>query len=111
MFCTQARLRCIRHDVIALSLVVHPIITYRWFRDIAYHKDDLMVMRVFGLLQLPHVSTVFCILSTTDARSIWNVHGLWRQLVLDRLRQMRFGQVTLNFDGSVVSTHGRMPSR
>ena len=97
-----------RHDVIALLLVVHLIIGYRWLRDIAYYKDDPMVMRVLGLRQLPDVSTVSRILRTTDARSIWNIRGLCRQLVLDRLRQMRVARVTLDFDGSVVSTHGRM---
>jgi hypothetical protein len=97
-----------RHDVIALLLVVHLVIGYRWLRDIAYYKEDPMVMRVLGLRQLPDVSTVSRILRTTDARSIWNVRGLCRQLVIDRLRQMRIGRVTLDFDGSVVSTHGRM---
>jgi hypothetical protein len=97
-----------RHDVIALLLVVHLIIGYRWLRDIAYYKDDPMVLRVLGLRQMPDVSTVSRILRSTDARSIWNVRELCRELVIDRLRQMRIGRVTLDFDGSVVSTHGRM---
>jgi hypothetical protein len=97
-----------RHDVIALLLVVHLVIGYRWLRDIAYYKDDPMVMRVLGLRQMPDVSTVSRILRTTDARSIWNVRGLCRDLVIERLGQMRIRRVTLDFDGSVVSTHGRM---
>jgi len=97
-----------RHEVVALLLVVHLLIGYRRLRDLDYYRGDPMVMRVLGVRQLPDVSTVSRILSTTDGRSIWNLRGLCRQLVLDRLHQMQIRRVTLDFDGSVVSTNGHM---
>ena len=97
-----------RHDVVALLLIVHLTLGYRWLRDIAYYRDDPMVLRVLGIKQLPDVSTLSRTLRTTDAKSIWNVRGLCRQMVIDRLQQMNLGRITLDFDGSVVSTQGRM---
>lgn len=97
-----------RHEVVTLLLVVHLLMGYRRLRDMDYYRDDPMVMRVLGLRQLPDVSTVSRILRTTDGQSIWNLRGLCRQVVLDRLQQMRVRRVTLDFDGSVVSTNGRM---
>ena len=96
-----------RHEAISLLLVVHLIIGYRWLRDIAYYRNDPMVMRVLGLRQLPDVSTVSRILRSTDARSIWNLRGVCRDLIIDRVRQMLLRRITLDFDGSVLWTQGR----
>jgi len=72
-----------------------------------YYKDDPMVKRILGLNRLPDVSTVSRALSHLDDRSIANVRGLSREIVLERLKKLNPRRVTLDFDGSVYYTTGR----
>ena len=87
-----------------MLLVVHLIIGHRRLRDVDYYRDDAMVKRVLGLKRLPHVSTLSRSLASADAQSVGKVQIESRHLVMERLTVERFSTVTLDFDGSVLST-------
>ena len=92
------------HHVVMMLLVVHLIIGHRRLRDVDYYRDDAMVKRVLGLKRLPHVSTLSRSLASADAQSVGKVQIESRHLVMERLTVERFSTVTLDFDGSVLST-------
>lgn len=105
--------KCFRHirrqgsyglSTIFLLLVIHILLGYRRLRDMAYYKDDPIVLRVLGLRRMPDVATVSRNLSAVDMRACEEVGKLSRNLVLERLVTDCSGRVTLDFDGSVCST-------
>jgi hypothetical protein len=92
------------HHVVVLLLVVHLVLGYRELRDLRYYRDDPLVQRVLGLRRLPDVATISRALGSADPRSVAKLRALSRQLVLDRLQALRPARLTLDFDGSVLST-------
>lgn len=92
------------HHVIMMLLVVHLIIGHRRLRDVDYYRDDEMVKRVLGLKRLPDVSTVSRALGSADEASVEKIRRESRDLVIERLSAEGLSRVTLDFDGSVVST-------
>jgi hypothetical protein len=59
---------------------------------------------VLGLRRLPDVATLSRALATADPASVTKLRGLLRQLVLARLQHLQPARLTLDFDGSVLST-------
>jgi len=110
----KRRLRgCFRHlpgnnvygqHVIVMLLVVHLLLGYRELRDLRYYRDDEMVKRLLGLKRLPDVATMSRALARADGRAVNNVRAESRQLVLERLGGLGRARVTVDFDGSVLST-------
>ena len=92
------------HHVIMMLLVVHLIIGHRQLRDMDSYRDDGMVRRILGLKRLPNVSTVSRSLAGADAQSVDKVRNESRRLVAERLAREGFSRVTLDYDGSVLST-------
>lgn len=92
------------HHIIVLTLIVHLMLGYRRLRDMDYYRDDLMVLRLLGLRKLPDVSTVSRALARIDEKSISKLRQACRELLLARLQSLRLVRVTLDFDGSVLST-------
>ena len=92
------------HHVMVMLLVVHLIIGHRRLPDLDYYRDDELVKRVLGLKRLPDVSTVSRSLSSADERSVGNVRAESTTVVLERLETEGLASVTLDFDGSVLST-------
>lgn len=92
------------HHVVMMLLVVHLIIGHRRLRDVDYYRDDEMVKRVLGLKRLPDVSTLSRSLGSADEVSVEKVRGESRDLVIERLSAEGLSRVTLDFDGSVLST-------
>ena len=92
------------HHVIMMLLIVHLIIGHRKLRDVDYYRDDEMVKRLLGLKRLPDVSTISHSLRSADEVSVEKVRGESRNLVIERLSAERLSRVTLDFDGSVLST-------
>jgi len=92
------------HGRIALPLIIHVLAGYRRLRDIRFYKHDPLIKRVLGLNMLPDISTVSRILSTADERCVSNLRRLCRELISMRLRACRISRITLDFDGSVIST-------
>lgn len=87
-----------------LGLIVHLLLGHRELRDARYYRDDPMVLRVLGLGRLPDVATVSRSLAEMTTQSVERLRGLLRQLVLDRLTALALPRLTLDFDGSVLST-------
>ncbi len=89
---------------VVLLLVVQLILGFRRFSDVEYYRGDPLVERVAGLRTLPDVSTISRTLGQIDAESIGKVRDLNTELVLERLEREQFPRLTLDFDGSVLST-------
>ena len=92
------------HHVMVMLLVVHLIIGHRRLRDMDYYRNDELVKRVLGLKRLPDVSTLSRSLSSADEHSVGKVRAESTTVVIERLVAERFASVTLDFDGSVLST-------
>lgn len=95
------------HHMIVLILIVHLMLGYRRLRDMDYYRDDLLVLRLLGLRKLPDVSTVSRALAHVDDKSIIKIRQACREMLLTRLQALRLVRVTMDFDGSVLTT-GRM---
>lgn len=89
---------------IVLVLIVHFLLGYRRLRDIRFYAEDPIVQRAVGLKRLPDVATISRALSSADPHSVVRLQTLVRELVLERLEALRPATVTLDFDGSVLST-------
>ena len=105
--------RCFRHQrvgkvfsraTIFLQLIVHVLLGYRELRHSHYYRDDPLVKRVLGLKRLPDVATISRMLKGADAKSVESLRLLLREMIFDRLRALNPARVTLDFDGSVLST-------
>jgi hypothetical protein len=92
------------HGVVVLLLIVHLLLGYRRLQDMRYYQDDPMVHRLLGLKRLPDVATVSRTLAGLDDASVAHLRRLVRQRVLDQLGAMELARLTLDFDGSVLST-------
>lgn len=113
----KTRLRvCFRHlaagkifgrATIFLQLVVHLLLGFRELRDSQAYRDDPMVQRLLGLHRLPDVATLSRMLKEADAKTVQNLRRLLRDTVFERLATLGLARVTLDFDGSVVSTRRR----
>jgi len=93
--------------VLYLLLIYHLLIGYRNIRDIDCYRHDPMILQALGLKQLPDVSTVCRLLKEADPRAVENLRGLLRELLFARLESMGLARITLDFDGSVISTTRR----
>jgi len=89
---------------VCLILVMHIMLGFRRLRDIDRYRDDPVASRAVGLRRMPHVSTVSRALGRMDNRAADRLGNLSRELVLGRLERERLARVTLDFDGSVVSS-------
>lgn len=94
------------HHIIVMLLIVHLILGFRRLREIDYYRDDPMVLRLMGLKKLPDVSTISRSLSQLDDKSVHNIRRLSRSFVISGLRREQFPRLTMDFDGSVLSTKG-----
>lgn len=94
------------HASVVFLLVVHLILGFRRLRGLDYYRHDPLVARVVGLRSLPDVATVSRTLATADERSVDEYRAVVRNGVLDRLASEQMRRVTLDFDGSVLSTTG-----
>jgi len=105
--------RCFQHihssavvsfHVVSLMLIVHLMLGYRRLREMERYKEDPLVLRALGLRRLPDVATVSRRLSQVDKESISEVRALNRSLVMEPLAATGVNCVTIDFDGSVLST-------
>jgi len=90
--------------VITLLLIVHLMLGYRRLREMERYEEDPLVLRALGLSRLPDVSTVSRRLSELDRESIRRVREVNRDLVLKPLASIGVSRLTMDFDGSVLST-------
>jgi hypothetical protein len=94
------------HHLVVLLLIIHLLLGFRRLREVDYYRDDPLVLRLMGLRKIPDVSTISRTLSKMDLQSVDNVRGLSNSLVIEGLQRERFPRLTLDFDGSVLSTKG-----
>ena len=113
----KASLRaCFRHlgkgkvfgrATIFLQLIIHVLLGFRELRDCRFYEDDPMVKRILGLNKLPDAATLSRMLKEVDQKAIARLRDLLKQLTLQRLAQLTLARITLDFDGSVLSTKRR----
>jgi hypothetical protein len=92
------------HDFTVMLLIVHLLLGYRQLQDIRYYRDDPVVHRLLGVKRLPDVATLSRSLAGMDARSVEKLRRLNRRQVLQRIEDLGLARITLDFDGSVLST-------
>lgn len=92
------------HGVVVMLLVVHLLLGYHRLRDVRYYHDDPLVRRVLGLTRLPDVSTLSRTLAGMDHHSADQMRSMIRCMVAERLTRSGLKRVTVDFDGSVLST-------
>ena len=92
--------------LMVLLLIVHLLLGFRRLRDMDYYRDDPVVLRLLGLRRLPDVATLSRALARMGRSSIEKVRHLSSGLVVQALQRERFPRLTLDFDGSVISTCG-----
>jgi len=97
----------IHYHSIMLMLIIHILLGYRELRDQRFYADDPMVKRLLGMSQLPSVSTISRALSNTELSDVESLRNLGKTFVLDRLSDLSLARVTVDFDGSVLSTTRR----
>ena len=87
-----------------LQLIVHLLLGFRELRHADYYRDDPLVQRVLGFDVMPDVATLSRMLKRADQKSVDNLKKLLSDLVLERLAETQLRRITLDFDGSVLST-------
>lgn len=93
------------HHVVFLFLVVHLLLGFRRIRERDYYHEDPLVRRTLGLYKIPDVSTITRSMAQMDARSFVKTRKLIQETVVERLVKENFRRITLDFDGSVLSTN------
>jgi hypothetical protein len=92
--------------VLFVQLVVHLLAGFRRLRERDAYVGDPLLPRLVGLQRLADTSTLTRRLARADAASVVAVRKLGRELVLVRLAQEKLARITLDFDGSVLTTRG-----
>jgi hypothetical protein len=90
--------------VIVQLLIVHLLLGFRKLRELEFYEDDPLIKRVLGLKVLPDVSTISRALIEFDDRAIEAHHQLNREQVMARVQREGWRRITVDFDGSVLST-------
>ena len=80
---------------------------WRRLRDIDYYRSDPLVKRALGLRSMPNVSTLTRALRAMDVGVVDRLRKLLRKLVLDSVALFGVRRLTLDFDGTVVTTKSR----
>ena len=105
--------KCFNHKKVSLIfgfhtifmfLVIHLVLGFRRIRDRDFYCEDPIVKRILGLNKIPDVSTITRTMSDVDLRSFLKIKKLIKTLVCERLVANNLKRVTLDFDGSVIST-------
>lgn len=85
-------------------LIVNALLGMRRLRDVDLYREDPIVRRTLGVESIPSVPTISRMLDGCDRRSVSELRAQSRSLVLERLSLEGFSTITLDFDGSVIST-------
>ena len=93
---------------VVLLLVVHLLLGFRRLAGIDYYRGDPLVRRVVGFAKLPSTSTLTRVLQDMDEPAVDAFRGVVRCLAFERMEAERLARVTLDLDGSVQSTKGKV---
>jgi hypothetical protein len=103
-FAHQTSGKVFGRGLLFLQLVLHLLLGYRELRDSRYYQEDPLVKRLLGLRRLPDAATLSRMLKEADPKSVENLRRLLRELLFERLVRLGLPRITLDFDGSVLST-------
>lgn len=103
-FGKEDRQRVFGLATVVMQLVVQVLLGFRRLRDVEYFESDPLILRVLGLKELPSVSTLSRTLGSATPKCVGALRELVRDCVLERLGKLQLATVTLDFDGSVLST-------
>lgn len=92
------------HGVMVRCLIVHVLLGRRQLRERDFYAHDPLVLQCLQLRQMPSVPTLSRLLASTDEASVHALRRLNVELVLERLLKLGWRTLTLDFDGSVLST-------
>ncbi len=106
-FAHQASGKVYSRATLYLQLILHLLLGYRELRDSRFYQDDPLVKRLLGLDRLPDVATLSRMLKNADPKAVENVRRLLKDMLFERLRSLGLARITLDFDGSVLSTTRR----
>lgn len=90
--------------IIATILIVHLMLGCRQLRERDVYANDPLIKRLLGLSEIPDVATMTRRLGKLEKEELAKVHAFNRKLVIERLKNEDFELVTVDFDGSVIST-------
>ncbi len=87
-----------------LQLVLQLMLGFHCYRDRDAYQGDPLLANILRLKQFPDVATLSRVLSGAGPACVDAIRGLIRRLVLERLENSVLRRITLDFDGSVLST-------
>lgn len=91
---------------LVLQLVVHLLAGFRRLRERDHYVHDPLLPRLLGVQRLADTSTLTRRLAGADETAVVAVRAAGRELVLERLTVEKLARITLDFDGSVLTTRG-----
>lgn len=90
-----------------LQVLVHVIAGFRRLRERDYYADDPLLPDVVGVHRLADTSTLTRRLGDASPASVVAARTELRALVTERIAKEKLSRVTLDFDGTVLTTRGR----
>lgn len=93
--------------VLFLQLLVHLLAGFRRLRERDYYFDDPLLPSVVGVHRFADTSTLTRRLAEGGPKSVVAARSELRTLVTERIAKEKLARVTLDFDGSVLTTRGR----
>ena len=96
-----------RHTSFSLRfrlLIVNALLGMRKLREMDLYREDPIVRRTLGAKAIPSVPTISRMLESCDGKLVSKLQSQSREIVLERLASEKLSTITLDFDGSVIST-------
>lgn len=97
----------IGYHKIFIILTLHLLLGFRQLREIECYCNDPLVLRFLSLKKLPDLSTITRNISKADKRAIDALRQINREDILKNLVINDINKITIDFDGSVLSTGRR----
>jgi hypothetical protein len=92
-------------DILMILLIMILIGTER-LQHIDYVKDDPLFRRVIRLTRIPHRTKLSTALKQFTSDSLKALAELNSQLVIEKLNELGLNEITIDLDGTVISTKG-----
>ncbi|MFT7560893.1 MAG: hypothetical protein ACI93R_002816 [Flavobacteriales bacterium] len=89
---------------VVLLLVVHVTLGYRKLSDVKFYQHYPMIKHLDGLTTLPDDSTLSRRLNSVTQNHVDSLATLTQKLVVERCVEEKLTRITLDFDGSVISS-------
>ena len=90
--------------IVFLQLVLQLMLGFVSYRDRDAYQGDPLLLQLLGLKRFPDVATISRTMTGAGEAIVIAIRAFVRELVLDRVVQSALRRLTLDFDGSVLST-------